>query len=115
MAVTWEDVVAVATQYPGVEATKSHGAPSLKVGRKFLGGLRTDPDAIVLVTTDLEEKDALLAGHPDVFFTTPHYDGYPAVLVRMEAIERPLLEELVEDAWRSHALKKHLNEHAECG
>ncbi len=108
MAVTWEDVVAVATRYPGVEETTSYGTPSLKVGKKLLARLRTDPGAIVLKVTDLEEKEALLAGQPAAFFTTPHYDGYPAVLARLEALERPLLEELVEDAWRAHALKKHL-------
>ncbi len=38
--------------------------------------------------------------------------GYPAVLVRAEALERPLLEELVEDTWRAYALKQHLAAHA---
>ncbi len=46
-----------------------------------------------------------------MFFTTPHYDGYPAVLVNLERIETELLEELVEDAWRTYALKRHRAEH----
>lgn len=104
----WEDVVAVAAPYPGVEETTSYGRPSIKVGKKLLAAYNTSLDALMLKTTDLEEKEALLAGQPDVFFTTAHYDGYPAVLVRLERIERALLEELVEDAWRTYALKKHL-------
>ncbi len=36
---------------------------------------------------DLADREALLLGDPDVFFTTPHYDGYPAVLVRLEAVD----------------------------
>lgn len=105
---SWEDVVAIATRYPSVEETTSYGWPSLKVGRRFLGAQRTNPDALVLKTTDVQEKEALLEGRPDLFFTTPHYEGYPAVLVRLEHIERPLLEELVEDAWRTYALKRDL-------
>jgi len=108
---TWEEVVVIATRYPGVEETTSFNTPSLKVGRKFLARLRTNPDALVIKTTDLQEREALLEGRPDVFFTTPHYDGYPAVLVHLDRIETELLEELVEDAWRAYALKRHRAEH----
>lgn len=41
-----------------------------------------------------------------VFFTEPHYDGYPAVLVRLAAIDADLLETLLNDAWRSRAPKR---------
>ncbi len=109
---TWKDVVTIATRFPGVQETTSFNTPSLKVGKKFLARLRTDPDALVVKTTDLQEREALLEGRPDVFFTTPHYDGYPAVLVHLDRIDTALLEELVEDAWRTHALKRHLREHA---
>lgn len=108
---SWEDVVTIAGRYPGVTETTSYGTPSLKVGKKLLARLRTAPDALVLKTTDMEEREALLAGRPDVFFTTAHYDGYPAVLVHLDRIERPLLEELVEDAWRTYALQRHRAEH----
>ena len=52
------------------------------------------------------DKDALLLGDPDVFFTTPHYDNYPVVLVRLEAVSEAQLAELVEDAWRTQAGKR---------
>jgi hypothetical protein len=68
--------------------------------------LRTDPDALVIRVLDLGDREALVQGQPDVFFTTPHYDGYPYVLVRLEAIDRDQLEELVEDAWRLRAPKQ---------
>lgn len=103
--------MAIAKGYPGVEETTSYGRPSLKVGKKFLAAHRSKPDALVLKTTDMQEREALLEGRPDVFFTTPHYDGYPAVLVHLDRIAPALLAELVEDAWRTHALKKHLREH----
>lgn len=72
---------------------------------------RSGRRALVIKTTDLQEREALLGGRPDVFFTTPHYDGYPAVLVHLARIEAELLEELVEDAWRTYALKRHRAEH----
>jgi hypothetical protein len=55
---------------------------------------------------DLEDKEALLRSDPDVFFTTPHYDGYAYVLVRLDRIGREQLAELVEDAWRLRAPKR---------
>jgi hypothetical protein len=102
----WKDVVAIASRFPGVEEGTSYGTPSLKVRGKFMARLRTNPDALVVRTIDLADRDALLKGHPDVFFITPHYDGYPAVLVRLDAVEETMLAELIEDAWRLQAAKR---------
>jgi hypothetical protein len=52
------------------------------------------------------EKQALLSLGSEVFFTEPHYDGYPAVLVRLPAIDVELLEKVLTDAWRCRAPKK---------
>lgn len=49
---------------------------------------------------DAAEKAALLAADTDVFFTEPHYDGYPAVLVRLSKVRVPQLRLLIESAWR---------------
>jgi hypothetical protein len=54
----------------------------------------------------LGAKEALLADDPSVYFTTPHFDGYPAVLVRLEAIELEELRELIVDAWLARAPKR---------
>jgi hypothetical protein len=51
-------------------------------------------------------KEALLASEPDVFFTTPHFNGYPAVLVRMELIPADVLREVVVEAWLCRAPKR---------
>ena len=51
-------------------------------------------------------KEALLADDPDVYFTIPHFDGYPAVLVRLERIPVDELEELIVDAWLARAPKR---------
>jgi hypothetical protein len=55
---------------------------------------------------DLGVKQALLAADPELVFTTPHFDGYPAVLVRLDDIGLADLEELVVDAWRTRASKR---------
>jgi len=103
---TWDDVVAIATRLPGVEVTTSYGTPSLKVAGGFMCRLRTDPDALVLRVVDLGEREALLQGQPDAFFTTPHYDGHPSVLVRFEAADVELLTELLTESWRLRAPAK---------
>jgi hypothetical protein len=54
----------------------------------------------------LVAKEALLADDPDVFFTTPHFDGYAAVLVRLEQISLDELEELIVEAWLVRAPKR---------
>lgn len=103
---SWQDVVAIGTRLPGVEPGTSYGTPSLRVKEKFLCRLRTNPDALVVRVIDLADREALLKGRPDVFFSTPHYDGYPYVLVRLDAVDPAELAELIEDAWRLRAGKR---------
>jgi hypothetical protein len=60
-------------------------------------------DVIAVRVVDQQDKAALLAQDGDVFFTEPHYDGFPAVLVRLPNVELAQLEELIVDAWRVQA------------
>jgi hypothetical protein len=108
---TWDDVVATGTSFPGVELTTSFGTPALKVGnRGMMCRLRTNPDALVLRVVDMGEREALLQGQPDAFFSTPHYDGYPYVLVRLDKVDPVELAELIEEAWRIRAPKRLIKE-----
>ncbi|MGI8595278.1 MAG: MmcQ/YjbR family DNA-binding protein [Solirubrobacteraceae bacterium] len=103
---TWDDVVAIGLDLPGVELGTSYGTPALRVRGKGMCRLRSDPDALVLRVIDVADREALLSGQPDVFFSTPHYDGYPYVLVRLDVVDRAELGELLEDAWRIRASKR---------
>jgi hypothetical protein len=103
---TWEDVVALGRRFPGVEEATWFGTPALKAGGKGFCRLRTNPDALVIRVLDLSDKEALLRSNPDAYFTTPHYDDFPYVLVRLEAVDPGELAELVEDAWRLRAPKR---------
>ena len=100
-------MVKIGTRFPEVEVGTSFGTPAMKVRNKgMICRLRTNPDALVLRVIDLADREALLNGQPDVFFSTPHYDGYPYVLVRLDAIDPVELSELIEDAWRLRAPKR---------
>jgi hypothetical protein len=103
---SWADVVEIGQSLPEVEVGTSYGTPGLKVAGKGFCRLRTGPDALVIRVLDMGDREALLQGQPEVFFTTPHYDGSPHVLVRLEAIDREQLRELIEDAWRIRAPKR---------
>jgi hypothetical protein len=67
-------------------------------------------DVFAVRVSGEEEKAALIAADPDAFFTEPHYNGYPAVLVRLEAIDEDELTELLTDAWRLAAPRRLLAE-----
>ena len=73
--------------------------PERRPGKPRL--IRTD--IAVLFVGDEAEKQALLLGEPEVFFTTPGYDGWPLVMVRLAEVDARRLEELVTDAWRMRA------------
>jgi hypothetical protein len=95
---TYDDLVELALELPGVEQSTSFGTPALKVRGKLLARWREE-DVIVL-RVDIIEKQMLLDTQPYIFFTTPHYDGYPAVLVRLSYIEPARMMELLETYWR---------------
>ncbi len=60
-------------------------------------------DVVAIRVIDAFDKEALLASAPDKFFTEPHYNGFPAILVRLPRIALDELEELIVDAWRCQA------------
>ncbi len=73
--------------------------PEFRPGRRRV--IRTD--IAVLYVGDEAEKQALVLGEPAVFFTTPGYEGYPLVMLRLDEVGLERLTELVTDAWRMRA------------
>jgi hypothetical protein len=102
----WSDVVAAGRALPEVEEGTWFRTPCLRVRKKSFCRMKEDGQTLVVRVVDLEDKEALLLGRPDVFFTTPHYDGYAFVLVRLADVDQALLSELIEDAWRLVAPKR---------
>lgn len=101
---TFDDITAIALPLPGVALGTSYGTPALKVAGKLLARLRDDGDMVLKVEDGLRE--ALLETQPEVFYTTPHYDGYPMLLVRLAAANRDQVAGLVERAWGGLASAK---------
>jgi hypothetical protein len=100
---TWEDVVAMASRLPEVEESTWFRTPSLKVAGKGFARLRSEADGGLVLMCGLDEKAGLLASGDPAFYTTPHYDGYGAILVDLTKVDHGQLAELVEEAWRIKA------------
>ena len=101
---TFDDVAAIASVLPGTMLGTSYGTPAIKVGGKLLARLREDGDMVLKVEDGLRE--VLLETQPDVFHTTPHYDGYPTVLVRLAPADAGQIAGLVERVWGGLASAK---------
>lgn len=115
------DELAIAMPYVTKEMTED-GRPSYLVhGKRFClqRGRRPDAvdpetgermdDVLMFRVGDLDEKEVILADSRGIFFTTPHFRGYPAVLVRipdLEHIDREELRDLVAEAWLTRAQKR---------
>ncbi len=107
-----DDVRRLALSLPHVAEIDSDGFDFRVGGKGFVWSypepqpgqrrvIRTD--IAVLFVGDEAEKQALLLGEPDLFFTTPAYDGWPLVMVRLAAVNAGRLAELITDAWRMRA------------
>ncbi|WP_277212507.1 MmcQ/YjbR family DNA-binding protein [Isoptericola croceus] len=122
---TYDDVARIALALPGTEEGVSRGWRTWRVaGRQFvwerpftqadLRRFEAEPPTgpiLGLAVDDLGEKEAVLAAHPASFFTIPHFDGYPAVLVRLDDVDEAELAEAVEDAWLVKAPRRLAAEH----
>ena len=109
---TEDDVRRIALSLPEVTEKPWFGTPGYRVKDKGFLRIRSEAEGgLVVFVEDLGEKEALLASDPEKFFTTPHYDGYPAVLVNLAAIDVDELTELITDSWRIKAPKRVLQAH----
>ncbi len=116
----WDDVRRIALALPESSEQFSRGLASWRVrGKGFVwerplraADVRALSDAVPTGpilgarVEHLGAKEALLADDPNVFFTTPHFDGYPAVLVRLGRIALDELNELIVEAWLCRAPKR---------
>lgn len=100
---SWDDVVRIGSALPEVDESTWYRTPSLKVRGRGFARLRTEADGLLVLMCSLEEKEALLASGDPAFTTTPHYDGYGAILVDLDRVHPRQLAELVEEAWRRKA------------
>jgi hypothetical protein len=109
--VTESQVRRIALALPGASEKASYeGRPSWRTKTRMFAWIRPEPEALVVWVDSLDSKEAMIAARPDVFFTTPHYDGYPMVLVRLQAIDVRKAKELIVASWRLRAPRKLVEE-----
>jgi len=95
---TWDEAVAFALSLPGTELGTSYGKPAVKVssnGRAFLYPSH-EADTSFGVSLDLDSIEMLKATEPETYWQTPHYEGWPAVLVRYDGEDQDRLRETIQ-------------------
>jgi hypothetical protein len=113
---TWDDVGRIVSQLPETAEASPRNwrlrnkliaweRPLREADYAALGVDAPDGDILGARVSDEGVKFALIADDPGVYFTTPHFDGYPAVLVRLAEVGVPELEELLMEAWLAQAPK----------
>lgn len=121
---TWNDVARIVG---GLPLTSEQSPHDWRVGKKLLAWERPlrpsdrealtthgsgppEGDILGVRVSDEGIKFALISDDPGVYFTTPHFDGYAAVLVKLDAIDAGDLEELITEAWLTQAPRKLVQE-----
>jgi len=102
---TWAEVAAFALSLPDTELSTSYGKPAVKLrGKAFVfPGRETGSFAVM---SPLDEKELLMETEPDTFWETPHYSGYPAVLIHFDSPSRERIELVITRAWWDRASKE---------
>ena len=115
---TQADVRRIALSLPGTEEAPDRFAFSVRNKGKLKGFVWVwleriapkqprvpQPKVIAVRVASLDDKEFLLSADPEKFFTEPHYNGYPAVLVRLPAVSARELRPIITEAWRCQAPK----------
>ncbi len=122
---TWDDVARVCLALPETTEGTSWGSRSWRVrGKAFvwerplrakdraeLGAAAPAGPVLGATVPDEGAKAALIAEEPDTYFTTSHFDGYAAVLCRLDALDEESLTELAGEAWACRAPRRQLAQH----
>jgi hypothetical protein len=121
----WDDVRRLALALPETSERESRGNSQWRVKDKLfvwerplrkpdleaLGDGAPESPVLGAMVSDLGEKEALLTGSPAIFFTTPHFNGYAAVLVHLDRIPVEHLREVIAEAWYARAPARLVEEH----
>ena len=116
--VTFDDVAGIALGLPEAAEVEHHGHRTWSVAgkgfawerplskadiKRFGDALPPNGPILAVKVDDLGEKEAVLAANPQAFFTIPHFDGYPAVLIHLNSVTESALREALVDGWLASA------------
>jgi hypothetical protein len=104
--VTEDDVRRIALSLPETAEKPYNRLPSFRVRSSLFIRVHELPDTLFVRCADLDERNELLEAEPGKFFITPHYDGYPGILVRLSQVDPGEVTELITEAWRICAPKR---------
>jgi hypothetical protein len=102
----WDTVRAIALSFPEVEEAGEDRVAYRVRGKLFAWAARERDGGGLGIRVDREEKQLILDSDPDVYFSSPHYEGWPGVQIRLETIGEDELRERLEDAWLIQAPKR---------
>jgi hypothetical protein len=103
---TFAEVRKMALALDGTEEATSYGTPAFKVAGGLFARLRDDIGALVVRTSDIADRDELIAADPETYFITDHYLEYPYILVNLAHVTPDAMRDLLRGAWRSASAEK---------
>jgi hypothetical protein len=98
--VTVRDARRIVLDLGNVVEGLSYGQPSFLVNGRFFARFRDEETVLVLQLSSIDDRELLMQIDSEAFFFTDHYRNYPAVLIRLADVPRPLFEEVVRKAWQ---------------
>src|ERR671914_2261044 len=96
---TWEDVRRLAAEFDGDEESTVYSNPAFKVRDKSLVWMSPHEKGALVTRADPDEAPLLIASRPELYFTTPHYEGHAMLLTRLELATDEELRERIEDSY----------------
>ncbi|MDP1920196.1 MAG: MmcQ/YjbR family DNA-binding protein [Myxococcales bacterium] len=103
---TWKQLVRLAKELPSVEEGIWYRTPSLEVRGKSFVRLKEDGESVVFILESVDAQQFLIQALPRIFFITPHYENWPAVLARLKSLTVKEARRRLADSWAQRAPKK---------
>ncbi|KQU06672.1 hypothetical protein ASG56_03250 [Rhodococcus sp. Leaf7] len=100
---TEDDVREIALSLRGTAEKPSYGTPGFRVKDVLFARLHEMPDVLLAWRPSIDDREDLIRSDPDKYFTTDHYAEHSSVLVRLPAVDKDELRELLEEAWEARA------------
>ena len=106
---TFNDVRKIGATLDGVDVGTAYDSPCLRVNKTMIACIainkQAEPNSL-MIRMPVDQRDALIAEAPDVYYLKPHYENYPCVLVRLAKVHRDALRDLLQGAWREASATK---------